>query len=752
MATEEELLAAIDANMDDDTPRLAHADWLEANGDPERAEFIRLQVRHARMPFDGAEEESAHERRYALLEKNESRWLGDRPNAKGVVWNFTRGYPDVVGFSTLDVFDKEWPGVFEFPVRWVVFRGIRSPARLAASPGLARFRWLSLDDINETGVLTILRSKHLSQLAALEIHQGRLTAATLAFIATSPKFARLRELTLVGNRVCSAEDFRQFIRSPNLAGLRKLQLFLWGLDAHTIRALWQRSWPALVSLNLTNNPLGPGGLAGLGDGGQLPSLEELSLSVAELGDEGAMAIARAVRLTRLSRLELHHNGIGEMGARALANAPHLSGLATLFLEGNAINDSGAEALAGSSHLGKVRSMDLTENLIGDAGMRALGRSETLTSLRYLYTHGNPARPDLAQQVADRFRNQLPPIPDPDEEAKPPVPVPPGEVVGQVEEDGLVRAILADPWDELARSAYADWLDEQGSPLHAALMRLPPEDRGAGRILEELAPTILGPLPGSDRPALQQEGGLIVVRVPVRAFSNKHFEREGPGWIRRNHVCRIQLTGTTKSWGRIADAPVTRCLRGLCLKGVRLKDEDVKQLADSSGLSDLASFGFTESFLSLSGVQAIARSPHLARIYHLDLTCVPLRMEEMRELCEASIALSLRKLTLTVTSISDACATILAQSPALAGLVTLDLAGNQLRGPGVQALANSPHLAALRNLDLRGNLIGEDGVMALARSPMAARLRRVSLYDTDAWQKSYQALAEAMAPGAQLIVG
>ena len=32
MATEEELLSAIDANMDEDAPRLAHADWLEANG------------------------------------------------------------------------------------------------------------------------------------------------------------------------------------------------------------------------------------------------------------------------------------------------------------------------------------------------------------------------------------------------------------------------------------------------------------------------------------------------------------------------------------------------------------------------------------------------------------------------------------------------------------------------------------------------------------------------------------------------
>src|SRR5262245_19424054 len=45
------LLAAIDADPDDDAPRLAHADWVEANGDPARAAFIRLEVGSASLPF-----------------------------------------------------------------------------------------------------------------------------------------------------------------------------------------------------------------------------------------------------------------------------------------------------------------------------------------------------------------------------------------------------------------------------------------------------------------------------------------------------------------------------------------------------------------------------------------------------------------------------------------------------------------------------------------------------------------------------
>src|SRR3954454_17897246 len=42
-------LAAICRSPDDDAPRLVLADWLEEHGDPERAEFIRIQCLLARL-------------------------------------------------------------------------------------------------------------------------------------------------------------------------------------------------------------------------------------------------------------------------------------------------------------------------------------------------------------------------------------------------------------------------------------------------------------------------------------------------------------------------------------------------------------------------------------------------------------------------------------------------------------------------------------------------------------------------------
>ena len=50
-------IAAIVADPDDDTARLVAADFLEENGDPDRAAFIRIQVELARLESAGAEKD-----------------------------------------------------------------------------------------------------------------------------------------------------------------------------------------------------------------------------------------------------------------------------------------------------------------------------------------------------------------------------------------------------------------------------------------------------------------------------------------------------------------------------------------------------------------------------------------------------------------------------------------------------------------------------------------------------------------------
>ena len=52
MSDEDALLAAIAAHPDEDTPRLAYADWLDEYDRHVRAEFIRVQIERANIPED----------------------------------------------------------------------------------------------------------------------------------------------------------------------------------------------------------------------------------------------------------------------------------------------------------------------------------------------------------------------------------------------------------------------------------------------------------------------------------------------------------------------------------------------------------------------------------------------------------------------------------------------------------------------------------------------------------------------------
>ncbi|HJZ58464.1 MAG TPA: TIGR02996 domain-containing protein [Gemmataceae bacterium] len=67
-------LRAIVADPDDDTLRLVAADWLEENGQPERADFIRVQVELARLAASGLGETPQAE----ALRRRERVYLGPK--------------------------------------------------------------------------------------------------------------------------------------------------------------------------------------------------------------------------------------------------------------------------------------------------------------------------------------------------------------------------------------------------------------------------------------------------------------------------------------------------------------------------------------------------------------------------------------------------------------------------------------------------------------------------------------------------
>jgi uncharacterized protein (TIGR02996 family) len=96
MTDDPALLAAIRATPDDDAPRLVYADWLDEHNQPERAEFIRVQVAVARR-----KSRPLRRREAELLAEHHDTFAGHMA-APGIRFRFERGF--IVGFGHVGVF------------------------------------------------------------------------------------------------------------------------------------------------------------------------------------------------------------------------------------------------------------------------------------------------------------------------------------------------------------------------------------------------------------------------------------------------------------------------------------------------------------------------------------------------------------------------------------------------------------------------------------------------------------------------
>src|SRR5262249_19745392 len=86
------LLRAIAAAPADDGPRLAFADWLQAHGEPERAEFIRVQCELVGGQLAEQRQGPLKRREKELLQTHKARWTASLlPLAGRAEITFRRG-------------------------------------------------------------------------------------------------------------------------------------------------------------------------------------------------------------------------------------------------------------------------------------------------------------------------------------------------------------------------------------------------------------------------------------------------------------------------------------------------------------------------------------------------------------------------------------------------------------------------------------------------------------------------------------
>jgi uncharacterized protein (TIGR02996 family) len=384
MPDAESFVAAIAANPADDLPRLVFADWLDENGDPARAGFIRDHVRLAKLR-PGTDEYKALFRRCAdTLRANLPAWIQPACDAFGqpAEWKqwksvgtgfqlalnpdgppcglhaplFNRGFIERVRLKLRNVQSADVARLFrEHPITRLGVQFTSVPGRWEAisSPALEAVR--SLEIARPASAIEV-RSALSSPVWMRLTHVSTYDPAMLGALATSPLARRLIAL-------------RVPLRNESLSALveypldDRLQEFtLYRLPPHGEQPL--EEWSALSRISFR------------------PTLKRLDLTRCGMTDDGLAAFARGEEWVRLQGLKLGGNLFGDRGWRT----PELT---YLDASRNSLTDAGAEMLARSGMLKTLRVIDLRGNRVAGRGAVALARAVAEGKLTKLLLDGNP---------------------------------------------------------------------------------------------------------------------------------------------------------------------------------------------------------------------------------------------------------------------------------------------------------------------------------------------------------------------------
>src|SRR5262249_22060505 len=132
----------------------------------------------------------------ALIYKNKARWLPAMPQAEGLSWEWSRGYPSALAVSSADAFRDHGREILQNAPRVVRLTRGRDPSPVAQCDALSLITDLRLDlsPLGDAGLLTILRSPHLTSLKSLRVHWGRLTGIAIGDLGNVPTLASLEAL------------------------------------------------------------------------------------------------------------------------------------------------------------------------------------------------------------------------------------------------------------------------------------------------------------------------------------------------------------------------------------------------------------------------------------------------------------------------------------------------------------------------------------------------------------------------------
>ena len=431
MYSDRPFLEAIREEPDDDLHRLAWADWLEEQGDDDRATFLRAQLAAARLDETDLALDALEDRADDLLAAHENEWAG-RVGELAFDLGWSRGCIESATLSADMLLDHGDELFATTPIRRVRLLAAEDDLpRVAGCPWLAGVEHLDVSTVTvesspvaapylrDQSLQKLLASPHLGRLTSLDLRGHGIEGPLIETLIGTGLLGRLRRLDLSGNKSLGDRATRRLAEAdaPHLEWLGLDGTNITSLGLHSM--LFGKAHPALhvlhanmallfrngdfnsgrldrellqtplagrlTSLILRKKALSANALETLVLSPLASRLRELTLSDTSLkGETEAGIIATSENLAGLRQLDLGANSLRDKGARVLASSPHLTSLVHLNLSGNSIGGPGLRALLDSPVLDRVRSLDLSGNFVGVPNVTALAKAIRPRLLRSLH--------------------------------------------------------------------------------------------------------------------------------------------------------------------------------------------------------------------------------------------------------------------------------------------------------------------------------------------------------------------------------